>query len=386
MKFLSLFIIISYSILFSQMPNQITTRTYTGDFPVSLNGSNLKPGVYYVPPAYRVLDCIKLAVDTFKIEDLNRNILVDDQNIDILKYIFKNDLTQNPLVKPGTQIFMDYPLKYATVIGDVLNNTNKLSIKENETLKDLLSLFTLSPTADTTHINLIRNGITKKVSSSKYDSTMIENNDFIIVPELKSKRIPYMVQIKGETENPGFYSIKHGETILKDVLSSIKLLPAANMSKICIHRKIKIEQTQSPRTEVSAGLKNLSSTYKTFYADTNQVLNDSDIIEIPKTDSFVYINGYVVNPTSVKFQKNLTLKGYIKKAGGFAKSADKSNIRILTSCGTNYQIRDIKEIQPGDMIMVPESSESKWIKTWSPLINVVGSTASIIAALINLSK
>lgn len=382
MRILS-FVLLCYEILFAQSINQqFSIQQYS----VTLNGGNFISGVYSVPPSYRVFDILKMATDTLKPENISRDIQVDGISIDLFQYLCKNIQDQNPSIRAGMQIFVTFPERYVTINGDVQNKINKIPIKKNETLQSLLDLFTLNPTADTSFVQLIRNQSTSNILRSEFSNRVLENNDFIIVQTLKSKHLPYLVQIRGEIEKPGFYPIKHGTTKIKEILELARPLQASNTSKICVYRKIKLDQLQSPRQEVVSGLKNLSSQFITICGSDSQILNDSDIIEVPKLDSCVYVNGYVSKPCAIVFNENLSVRDYIKKAGGFTKAADRINVRVLTSCGINFQVRDVKKIQPGDIIMVPENSEAKWIKTLSPIISVVGSTASIIAALINISR
>lgn len=375
------YIVLSFFICYSQI-----NKTFTGEFPVTVNGGNFTPGIYYVCPAIRVLDVLKKATDTLTIEKLPRDIKVNDTTIDIIKYILKNEQDQNPIATPGMDIYVNFPSEYVVIKGAISNNINKIAIHKNEKLSDFISLFTLSPTADNSYITLLRDNISKIIPTHEHETITLKNNDFVIVPEAKSKLPPCMVEIKGEINKPGYYGIQHGKTQLKDLLPILDILPTANISKICIYRKLKVDQLQSPRQEIAIGLKNLSTSHTTFYIDSNQILNDKDIIEIPKTDNFVYVRGFVVRPSGIEYSESLTVRDYIKKAGGFSKSADKINVRVITSCGINYQIKNVNNVQPGDVILVPESSESKWIKTWAPIISVLGSTASIIAAVINLSK
>lgn len=386
MKALS-FVIFLFFTSYGQMPtSQISSRTFTGEFPVTINGGNFNSGVYYVYPATRVLDVLKKAIDTLAIEDIPREIKVNDLSIDLLKYIFKNDPESNPQVTPGMNIYAGFPVGHVMIKGDILNKVTKVPINKDEKLSDFMDLFTLSPTADSASVTLIRDNISYKVSVWDYDTVSLNNNDFVIVPENKTKLPPSMIEIKGEANKTGFYAIEHGKTRLKDIIPLIDLLPTANLKKMCIYRKLKMDPLQSPRQEVTAGLKNLPTSYTTFYADSDQVLNDKDIIEIPKADQFVYVSGFVKRPSGITYENGLEVKDYIKKAGGFSRSADKVNVRVITACGVNYQIKDVKDVQPGDVILIPESSESKWIKTWTPIISVIGSTASIIAAVINLSR
>ena len=383
MKVTLSYVFLFFSLIYSQTINQ---QFNIQQYSVTLNGGNFISGVYNVSPAFRILDVLKMATDTLKPENISRDIQVDGVSIDLFQYLCKNDQTQNPSIRAGMQIFVIFPERYVIVNGDIQNKINKIPIKKNETLQSLLELFTLNPSADSSYVQLIRSQRTLNILRSEFNNQILENNDFIIVPTLKSKHLPYLVQIKGEVEKPGFYPIKHGITTVKEIIEAAKLLQAGNISKTCVFRKIKLDQQQSPRQEVLSGLKNLSSQFITLCGDSLQTLNDSDIIEVPRIDSCVYVNGYVAHPCAVLFNKNLSIKDYIKRAGGFTKASDKVNVRVLTSCGVNFQVRDVKKIQPGDIIMVPESSESKWVKTWSPIISVIGSTASIIAALINISR
>ena len=381
-----LFVFLLFITSFGQMSSQISTKTYTGEFPVTINGGNFVPGVYYVYPAVKVLDVLRKATDTLSIEDIPRDIMVNDQSIDLLKYIFNNDPDNNPSVTPGMNIYAGFPTGRVTIKGDILNKVNRVAIHNNEKLSDFMGLFTLSPTADSSFVTVIRDNVSEVITAAKYDTVLLRDNDYVIVPEGKSKLPPCMVEIKGEADKPGLYPIEHGKTRLKEILPLVGLLPTANVSKINISRKLKVDQLQSPRIEVTTGLKNLAISHTTFYADSEQILNDKDVIEIPKTDHFVYINGFVKNPSSIEYAEGLMVEDYIKKAGGFSRSADKVNVRVITACGNNYQIKDIKEVQPGDVILVPESSESKWVKTWTPIISIIGTTVSVVATVINLTR
>ena len=97
---------ISSIVCYGQITSQISSRTFTGEFPVTINGGNFIPGVYYVYPAIRVLDVLKKATDILSIENLSRDIKVNDTTVDILRYILKNEQDQNPTVTPGMNIYV----------------------------------------------------------------------------------------------------------------------------------------------------------------------------------------------------------------------------------------------------------------------------------------
>ena len=347
--------------------------------PVTLNGGKFVAGVYFVAPAFHVLDVLKLATDSLKIEDIPRNIQVDGETIDIMQYLCKNDQSQNPIVKAGMQIYVPFPNKTILIKGDYQNNFGKITIKDNDNLQNVISLLTLNPTAETNSVEIMRNNTVLIVNKSQYGSFALNNNDVINIRTFKSLHLPEMVEVRGEVDKKGYYAITLGVTKVADILQQAQSLGTGDTSRILIYRKASSTRIQSARPEVFAGLENATNSFPVF-CNLNTTLNDKDIIEIPKKDFGVYVTGYVKKPGTFLFANDKVVRNYLEMAGGLTRAADKHNIRVMTLCGVSYNVRDVKTVQPGDIIMVPEGIESKWVKTWVPIITVIGSTASVIAA------
>ncbi len=80
-------------------------------------------------------------------------------------------------------------------------------------------------------------------------------------------------------------------------------------------------------------------------------LEDGDVIVIPKKTDIVLINGEVLMPRGVVFQKSKRLQYYIDRAGGLTQRADDDRILVVRANGEAFS-GSHTEIRPGDEIMV----------------------------------
>jgi protein involved in polysaccharide export with SLBB domain len=355
-------------------------------FPISVNGGYFNSGTYYLPPAFHLLDVLKASCDSLPWSRVPRGIEVDNVTVDIYKYLANGDEFQNPEIKAGMVIKIPYPKQTVSVLGDVKSKfMGEVPILPGETIESLLSLYTMNPSADTSKVILVRERESSDIDKSRFKDFTLKDKDYLYVPTGVIIKPPQNVSIKGEVDLPGIYPIVHGKTLVREVLD--KSGARGDINRIHIYRKMIVNAGISPRIEVTSGIKNISGDIINLCGSMeNKTLYDGDIIEVPKFDSMVYVSGYVHNPGSFTYHKDDKVMDYVKKAGGYNRAADDANIRVITSCGVTSQIRDVREINPGDIILVPEATESKWIKTWTPIIGVMGSTASVIAALISVSR
>jgi len=125
----------------------------------------------------------------------------------------------------------------------------------------------------------------------------------------------------------------------------------------------------------------------------NIVLEDGDMIYVPKKPSAVLVFGEVQNPSAILYKPGLTVKDYISLSGGFTKDADVDNIFIIKANGVaisresgksliewdsenkrfiwGWAYNDILnyKLEPGDAIIVPTKIKIPVI--WRPLIRDV---------------
>lgn len=115
------------------------------------------------------------------------------------------------------------------------------------------------------------------------------------------------------------------------------------------------------------------------------VLREGDKIIVPQYNGTVKINGAVMYPNTVGFQKGKKAKYYINQAGGFSEKAKKSQTYIVYMNGTIAKVSQNAKPKPGCEIVVPEKEINKMTIAEKMTIGTsVASIATMIATLANI--
>lgn len=119
--------------------------------------------------------------------------------------------------------------------------------------------------------------------------------------------------------------------------------------------------------------------------DADIVLREGDKIIVPQYNGTVKINGAVMYPNTVGFQKGKKAKYYINQAGGFSEKAKKSQTYIVYMNGTIAKVSQNAKPKPGCEIVVPEKEINKMTIAEKMTIGTsVASIATLIATLANI--
>jgi len=122
-------------------------------------------------------------------------------------------------------------------------------------------------------------------------------------------------------------------------------------------------------------------------------LEAGDSLFIPKVNNVVNVIGSVMSSrSSFIYSSKMGYKDYIYKAGGYSRHADKKNVYVLKVDGTALKLgkgsvrwndsqsrwelsafgADIKEIEPGDSIVVPEKIDRiAWMREFKDLTQIL---------------
>ena len=119
-------------------------------------------------------------------------------------------------------------------------------------------------------------------------------------------------------------------------------------------------------------------------------LREGDELIVPQFSNTVKISGEVRYPISINYEKGKSLSYYIKRAGGYADRAHKSQAYAIYMNGSVKQLgrRASKSIQPGCEIVVPTKPQRNRLTT-GEIMTIGTSTASIatmIVTLVNILK
>src|SRR6202000_184695 len=95
------------------------------------------------------------------------------------------------------------------------------------------------------------------------------------------------------------------------------------------------------------------------------ILENEDVLRVPKQQQTVRVNGEVLYPSAVVYSKGKTFRGYVLNAGGFSPEALKRGAYIVYPNGTVKGttkflfFNNHPKVKPGSEIYVPQKPAPK---------------------------
>jgi protein involved in polysaccharide export with SLBB domain len=330
--------------------------------------------------------------------------------IDLLGYLLKNDISCNPYLYPCDNIYISYATQRVFINAPTRSIISGwIPIKERETLSEFLSFFKFDASADTTVVVLqssttTNTRFTKHISIDEAHSIILQDRDVITIPLKKNYAPTILVSVSGEVQQPGLFPIIRDSTTTSDLIQMAGgLTQYADMSRAVIVRWNKmmderiidtLKAAYAPtivRPEMISGISKMSLLKDYAIVDINNSgravkLFANDNIIIPSKDNSVYISGNVKKPGSYPFFAGKPYRFYINLAGGFTGKADKINVFGIRTFGTIAQITDLSEIRTADIIVVPDSQQSKFlIYVILPILQTAATIISVFLAMYSIS-
>ena len=146
---------------------------------------------------------------------------------------------------------------------------------------------------------------------------------------------------------------------------------------------LEVDQTYSVGIELEKALAKPKS-------DEDLVLREGDVLFVPKYVSTVTVNGAVMYPNTVLYQKGCGIDYYIGQAGGFGNRALKRRAYVVYMNGTVSRLRrnTANAIEPGCEIIVPSKGERKKMTTAGAvgMSSSIASIAAMVASMASLTK
>lgn len=169
----------------------------------------------------------------------------------------------------------------------------------------------------------------------------------------------------------------------KEEAEQMEIEAAKENKKIDLKDSEKIKKFEIPEF-YSVGIE-LDKALANPGCDADIVLREGDKIIVPQYNGTVKINGAVMYPNTVGFQKGKKAKYYINQAGGFSEKAKKSQTYIVYMNGTIAKVSQNAKPKPGCEIVVPKKEINKMTIAEKMTIGTsVASIATMIATLANI--
>lgn len=292
-----------------------------------------------------------------------------------------------------------------SITGEV-RNTGDYHFVENMSLKDLVLLaggFTdaaipqrieiarrfKSEAFDTSSIKIAQVLDITSVNDLDLSASDVKlhSYDVVIVRKNPAYQPQVNVRVEGEIVFPGTYVLTNKNERISDVIrrgggltsqaynqgvyitriNNKTVVSRVNDEKInkireALNDTIK-QVTQETETRFDQIAVNLNAVLARPGSSDDIILEEGDVITIPKEKMDVRISGQVLFPTRVVYQNNLTVKDYLGRAGGISDNARKGKIYVLYPNGnvakTNHFLffKSYPKVMSGSEIVVPKKHE-----------------------------
>lgn len=422
---------------------------------VVINGAVFKPGEYELQNgmtlAYLIVKAAGLKEDAFT-ERGTITRLKSDNSIEIIGFNVKDivDKTKSIILQREDQIDItskfDLRDKYTVTINGNIRNPGSFMYGDNLKLEDLLlRAGGFSEGASTNRIEVARR-VLKNASGSDTSAVskiFIVNmegplkpgiSDFALSPfdiinvySLPGYKKQRTVKIEGEVMYPGYYTISFKKEKVSDlILRAGGLTTDANINggslkrdnlailgidknKFDVESIVKereIEEERLKRTyKDSSNFVNRSIRNNYVGIDLKKILRspgskidisleEGDVITVPKIEQIVRINGQVLFPSAVIFNRSNSFNDFISGAGGYGPDASKNGAYIVYANGAVKAshrflfIQTHPRVEPGSEIFVPKKAGRHGLSTIEllALTSGIASITGIILTIIGLHK
>ncbi len=320
-----------------------------------------------------------------------------------------------PLIQlgDGDVIFVP-PRQDSVMVSGLVQSAKRFEFQTGKSLTVNSLAMQAKPQAAATHVRVVRN--TGAVTNTEYyplekaSEVVLVNGDEL---EFTADKLPgtIAVRVEGEHTSPQEYVLPYG-THLGQLMKEIQLRPDAETESIQLFRQ---SMKQRQKEMLATSLRSIESSILTARSgsseesllrrndadltlqwverakkieplgqvqiaqatDRNQLLlENGDVLRIPRKDGLVLIGGEVLFPNAVLYDKRLSLMDYINKAGGYTQGADNSRVLVARRDGSFEQadpnsFLSAVNVREGDQVLVLPKVDEKDRQFWKDMTQVI---------------
>ena len=226
-------------------------------------------------------------------------------------------------------------------------------------------------------IRVLSAAINENYNSDDFESNVeLEKNDVVVVRKIPGLTKIETASIIGFVKNQGVYAIEDGSYSLYDIIiDSGGFLNDASIAGISLERDGTIFSVDVQKLLESEGndMKN------------NIVLKDGDVINVPKLNNTVFIEGEVNLPKYISFKNGISLRKAVSQAGGFTPFSNRKESFVEYQNGNVKSTKSFlffkfyPKVKSGSKIFIPKKPEKT---TASGILNsIVGEILTITTTL-----
>ncbi len=299
--------------------------------------------------------------------------------VDLVSFLSLGDIEANPALKEKQSVYVPPMQAFAQIHGEVWNR-GPYEVRPGETIADVIRLAGGTTSfADLDRVILERHSPTGWASIEHYtsadlDTVVVVDRDQIVIPDARTFGSGDYVLISGGGGREGKVYIEEGETIADFTPRFYRLMENHDISRAVIERSSDdgtVEYIKVDLEKVISG-----------EADGNILLEDRDIISIPKAEYFVYVAGEVTDPGAIPFQRGMPAERYIAMAGGPSRNGSMNKLTIFGKEGTSRSGDRNSTVYRGDTILL-ERTLTSYV---GPIFIGLTSLTSLVLSVIAVSR
>lgn len=319
-----------------------------------------------------------------------------------------------PLVQLSDGDVLFVPPRQNTVkVSGLVDNAKRFEFEASPlSLAQLQAL--AKPRASATHVRVVRN--TGTLRNNEYyplqDAGQVSVNDGDEVEFTADKKPGTItVRVEGEHTSPQEYVLPYGSK-LQTLLDRIQPTQDADFASLQLYRQ-SVKQRQKDllstslhsletalltarsgssdearlrKDEAELTLQWIDRAKKveplgqvqiaTYAQKGDMLLENGDVLRIPRKDALVLVSGEVLFPNAVAYDKSLSLTDYIQRAGGYTQAADNARVVIARRDGSFEQANPEAllapaNVRPGDQVLVLPKVDEKQRQFWKDMTQII---------------
>ena len=266
----------------------------------------------------------------------------------------------------------------------------------------------------------INSNLSMDASASKF---ILEPFDEVFVRASPNYEKQQFVSIEGQTIFPGVYALERKDEKMSDVVKRAGGLNSqAYPLGATLIRKFKISKQEADRrrsqlndlSDVSTGVSvkveevkeeseesigmDLVKALDDPGSSADMLMQDGDVLRIPKEPQTVRMQGEVLYPTSTRYLNGLNFKHYISEAGGFTELSARKRSYVVYANGSVDRTRKLlglfniyPRVEPGAEIVVPrlnakQVASEQLFRTIQILSTGIVSISTLVLLIKNVNK
>lgn len=416
---------------------------------VQINGAVFRPGAYELSEGLTLSELIRKAEGLKEDAFPSRGYITrlkSDLTTEIISFstldIISGKIPDIPLKREDIiQIPSIFDLREAytfTIDGEV-RSPGTFPYSENNTLEDLiLKAGGLKEGATSKRIEISRRvknadplsdtTVTAQVFYVTIDPQLKEASRFVLEPfdivnvrPAPGYQVQKQVRIEGEVLYPGNYTIANKNERISDLVKRAGGLTAFAYPEGASLKRTSESFTEADKEKESYKLRqfetlqkaasdsseinlhdvsirnnyvgiNLPRILKRPHTNYDLLLEDGDVINIPKELQVVKVSGEVLSPNSVLYLPSKSFKSYVNQGGGFTSKALRKRSYIIYANGSVASTRkfllfnNYPEVKPGSEIFVPRKEEKKNRLSTSEIVAISTGLATIATLIFTIIR